>query len=86
MSPIKETKDFIKRHPRFLEFRYAIIFNISRLFGLARWPTFEFSLRYALSIARGGYWCPKVKKMGKGVLIDSGVIIRGDPRDIEIGE
>jgi len=36
--------------------------------------------------ARAGYWSPKFGKMGKSVQIDSGVIIRGNPKNIEIGD
>ena len=39
-----------------------------------------------MNAVRAGYWSPKFGKMGKGVQIDSGIIIRGSPKNIEIGD
>lgn len=86
MSSIRKVKRFSEGHPRPLELAYSVIFSISRFLGLARWPLFEFALGYGLSIARAGYWHPKLKGIGKGVRIDSGFSIRGDPENLEIGD
>ena len=51
-----------------------------------RFSSYKPTIRYALSIFRAGYLSPRFGKMGKGVQIDSGVIIRGDPKKIEIGD
>ena len=74
---------FIKRHK---DFFYSIIFNLARPFGYLRLPTYSSTFRYALSTARAGYWQAKVGKIGKGVRIDSGVIIRGQAKNVEIGD
>lgn len=49
-------------------------------------PSYKPTIRYALNIFRAGYWTPRFGKMGKGVQIDSGIIIRGNPKKIEIGD
>lgn len=77
---------FVDRHPSLVGVASSLIFNIFRLVGMIRIPSYSHSLRYALGFARAGYWSPKVGKMGKGVRIDSGVIIRGNPRNLEIGD
>ena len=79
-----EIKNFLKRHQEFIS---SVIFNIAHFVGLfIRFPSYKPTIRYALSIFRAGYWSPRFGKMGKGVQIDSGVIIRGDPKKIEIGD
>lgn len=62
-------------------------FNISRLIGFISFPLhkFPFKRRIMLS-ARAGYWSSKIGKMGKGVQIDSKVVIRHHPEMVEIGE
>ncbi|MFC1992237.1 acyltransferase [Chloroflexota bacterium] len=65
---------------------YFIIFHLARPLGYLRLPTYSNTFRYALSTARAGYWQAKVGKMGKGVRIDSGVLIRGQAKNIEIGD
>ena len=86
MSSIRKVKRFSERHPRLFELAYSVIFNIFRFFGMARCPVFEFGLAYALSIARAGYWRPKAKKIGRGVRIESGFLLHGDPMNLEIGD
>ena len=86
MSSIKGVRSFLDKHPLPFELAYSAIFNVFRFFGLVRWPLFEFAWGYALSIARAGYWRPKLKKMGKGVRIDSGFLLRGDPTNLAIGD
>ena len=77
-------KSFLKRHQEFIS---SVIFNISRFIGLfMRFPSYKPTIRYALNIFRAGYWSQRFGKRGKGVQIDSGVIIRGDPKKIEIGD
>ena len=39
-----------------------------------------------MNAVRAGYWSPRFGKVGKGVQIDSGVIIRGNPKNIEVGD
>ena len=75
--------ELLKRHKGFLG---SIIFNIVRPIGYLRLPTYSLAFRYAICVARAGYWSAKVGKMGKGVQIDSGVIIRGNVKNIEIGD
>jgi acetyltransferase-like isoleucine patch superfamily enzyme len=74
---------FMRRHKDAL---WAIVFNLARPFGHLRLPTYNLTFRYAMNAARAGYWRAKIGKMGKGVLIDSGVIIRGNPKNVEIGD
>jgi len=77
------TYEFVRKHKDLL---HSIVFNLARLFGYLRLPTCSSTFRYALSTARAGLWQAKIGKMGKGVRIDSGVIIRGQARNIEIGD
>lgn len=65
---------------------HMVVFNISRLIGFIHPPTYDIYLRYLMNAARAGYWSSKLGKVGKGVQIDSGVIIRGNPKKIEIGD
>ena len=75
-------KKFFKKHQEFIS---SVIFNIAHFVGLfIRFPSCKPSIRYALSIFRAGYWSPRLGKMGKGVQIDSGVIIRGNCKNVEI--
>ncbi|MGB2727290.1 MAG: acyltransferase [Halobacteriota archaeon] len=69
-----------------MEHAYSAAFNISRIIGYIRVPSYNFYFRYMMNHARAGYWGPRFGKMGKGVQIDSGVIIRGNPQNIEIGD
>lgn len=65
---------------------HSIVFNLARPFGYLRLPTYNSAFRYACSTARAGYWKAKLGKMGVGVRIDSGVIIRGQAKNVEIGD
>jgi len=74
---------FMRRHRDIL---YKIPFNITRPFGYLRMPTYGSTFRYALSAARAGYWHAKVRKMGRGVIIEPGVVILGNPKNLELGD
>ena len=69
-----------------MEHAYSVAFNISRIIGFIRVPSYNFLFRRLMNHARAGYWSQRFGKMGKGVQIDSGVIIRGNPKNIEIGD
>ncbi len=62
----------------------SIIFNIFRIIGFLRPPLFRYTFQYISNIARAGYWSSKLKKIGNYVQIDSGVIIRYHPENVEI--
>ncbi len=63
-----------------------LVFNVSRLMGMLRLPLNEPTPRRIMNRVRAGYWRPKVKKMGKGVQIDSGFIVRSCVGLLEIGD
>ncbi|MBA7706888.1 2,3,4,5-tetrahydropyridine-2,6-dicarboxylate N-acetyltransferase [subsurface metagenome] len=75
--------EFMRRHKDIL---WSIIFNLARPFGYLRLPTYGAAFRWSLGTARAGYWRAKVGKMGKGVRIARGVIIEGNPKNLEIGD
>lgn len=62
------------------------IFNIVRPLSYLRPPTYSYAFGYAMNIARAGYWSSKLGKTGKCVQIGSGVNIRGNTRNLEIGD
>ncbi|MFC2009331.1 acyltransferase [Chloroflexota bacterium] len=72
---------FLKEHRDFLG---TVISSIVKPFGYLRLPTYSMAFRYAMCAARAGYWAPKVGKMGRNVRIDSGVVIRGNVKYLEI--
>jgi len=78
-------KTIIKRY-NLVEFAHSVAFNIARVIGFIQFPSYNPYFRRLMNAARAGYWSPKVGKMGKGVQIDSGVIIRGNPKNVEIGD
>lgn len=61
------------------------VFNISRIMGFIS-LSYGTYFRRLMDNARAGYWSSKFGKMGKGVRIDLGVVIRGNPKNIEIGD
>ena len=76
----------LKKIKKYKEFVHAVAFNISRIIGFIHPPLYNPYFRYLMNAVRAGYWCPRFGKMGKRVQIDSGVIIRGNPKKIEIGD
>ena len=78
-------KTIIKKYP-LVEHAYFAAFNVSRIIGFIRFPSYNFYFRRLINHARAGYWSQRFGKMGKGVQIDSGVIIRGNPKNIEIDD
>jgi len=78
-------KAYTKEH-HLVEHAYSAAFNVSRIIGFIRFPSYDFLFRRFMNHARAGYWSLRFGKMGKGVQIDSGVIIRGNPKNIEIGD
>ncbi|MBE0416055.1 MAG: hypothetical protein IBX36_05925 [Dehalococcoidia bacterium] len=84
MIPSK-IKAIIKKY-HLVGFALSVAFNLSRLVGFIRFPSYNLYFRRLMNAARAGYWSPRLGKMGKGVQIDSGVIIRGNPKNIEIGD
>ena len=75
--------EFLIRHREFLE---KLIFNLARPFGYIKLPAHSGAFQAAMSIIRAAYWCPKIGKMGRHVQIRSGVIIRGNQKNLEIGD
>jgi len=69
-----------------LDTLHSLVFNLARPWGYLRLPTYSLAFRYGLSTISAGLWYARVGKMGKGVRIDSGVIIRGKPKNLEIGD
>ena len=76
----------LKSIKKYKEPVHAVAFNVSRVIGYIRFPLYNPYFRYLMNAIRAGYWSPKFGKMGKGVQIDSGVIIRGNPKNIEVGD
>lgn len=64
----------------------TVMFNIARLIGYIGFPSYNFYFRDFMNIIRAGYWSSRYGKMGKRVRMDSGIIIRGNPRGIEVGD
>jgi acetyltransferase-like isoleucine patch superfamily enzyme len=83
MHPKKKT--IVKKY-HLIEHVYSSAFNISRIIGYIRLPSYDFYFRRLMNHARAGYWSSRFGKIGKGVQIDSGVIVRGNPKNIEIGD
>lgn len=78
-------KTIIKKY-HLIEYAYSISFNVSRIIGFIRFPSYDYTFRRLINHARAGYWNPKFGRMGKCVQIDSGVVIRGNPKNIEIDD
>ena len=78
-------KAIIKKY-HLVGFALSVAFNVSRPLGFIRFPSYNLYFRLLMNAARAGYWSPRLGKMGKGVQIDSGVIILGNPRNLEIGD
>ena len=79
-------KAIIKRHRRIIYFILSLVFKTSCFFGFIRFPSYNLHVRRLINAARAGYWSPKLGKVGKNVQIDSGVTIRGNPKNVEIGD
>jgi acetyltransferase-like isoleucine patch superfamily enzyme len=75
--------EFLTKHK---DIFHSIIFNLARPFGYLRLPTYNSTFRYAFATARAGCWQVKLGKMGKGVRIDSGFLLRGQAKNVEIGD
>jgi len=75
--------EFLRRHEDFL---YSLVFNLLRPIGYLRLPTYSLTFRYGMSAVRAASWHSKIGRMGKGVQIDAGVIIRGHAKNVEIGD
>jgi len=76
-------KKILRKHRLLIS---SIIFNLFKLIGYFKFPSYHPYFRSAMNNARAGYWSIRVRKMGKGVQIDSKVLIRGDPLNLEIGD
>ena len=82
----QKIKAIVKKY-HLIEHACSAAFNISRLIGFISSPLYKFPFRRRIILsARAGYWSSKLGKMGKGVQIDSKVVIRHQPEMVEIGD
>jgi acetyltransferase-like isoleucine patch superfamily enzyme len=76
----------LKRNKRIIYLILLLVFKTSSLFGFIRFPSYNLYIRRVFNTARAGYWSPKLGKVGKHVQIESGGIIRGKSKKVEIDD
>jgi len=77
-KPIKETSVY--------KFCYWTISLFGSFFSIFKWTRSNSVIRHIFGVFRAGFWRGLSTKIGKGTLIDSGVVIRYHPEKLTIGD